>query len=134
MLMAGFLTVLFYSRRNPGQVITGRMGAKLGSVCGGIAFATVAIINSVAALTSSGAAQMRESILKAQQQYVEILQQIAVRNPNPQNQQLIDYFRSPDALPVFFAMWLFSLLVWCVLFATLGGVIGGVISRKQTRM
>jgi hypothetical protein len=134
MVLGGFLCVLFYVRRFPTEQVTAGAGAKLGSVAGGLGFALTALINSVGGLTSAGSGQLREALLKAQQQYVQILQQFVNRNPSPQGQQMVDYFRSPDSLSVFFAMVLCSMLIFYLAFSTLGGVLAAVVVKRRRRL
>lgn len=126
MIVAGILSVLFYRRRNPVAELTPSIGAKLGAVSGIIGFAMFSILMAVGLLLGRSGGQLRTSLIQA-------VQQSAARSPDPQVQQMFEYFKTPAGLALIIAMGLvITFLVFLVLSAA-GGALGAVLLRRKQR-
>ena len=91
MLIGGSLSVVFYRRRIPVASVTPGMGARLGMVSrilGGGIFAVAARRSAPCCSTPGTASAGR---------LIEVVEQAAARNPDPQAQQAVEFFKSPKA-------------------------------------
>jgi hypothetical protein len=123
---AGFLAVAFYRRRAPENAIHAKTGARLGAVCSFFCFGMWTMLESVKILVLHEGGEIRRNLL-------DLIQQTAARNPDPQLQQGLDYLRSPGGL-VFLMVFLliFGLATFLVL-GTLGGALGGTVFGRRDR-
>lgn len=125
LLAGGFLSVALYRRRRPGTITAG-MGARLGLVTGGLGFAIFSIIRGAGILIFHTGARLHQEMLQA-------LDQAAARNPDPQAQAVLQYFKSPEGLTLVIALALVATFISFLLLSTLGGVLGGVTLGKKSR-
>lgn len=125
LLAGGFLSVALYRRRRPGTITAG-MGARLGLVTGGLGFAMFSIIRGAGILIFHTGARLHQEMLQA-------LDQAAARNPDPQAQAVLQYFKSPEGLTLVIALALVATFISFLLLSTLGGVLGGVTLGKKSR-
>lgn len=126
MLVAGFLGVVLYRRRDPESNVTARMGARLGLVCGAWAFGICAVIAGIATAFAGSRPEFRAQVLEQITQY-------AARNPSPQAQQLIEYVKTPDGLTVLMMLGLIITGVAFLIFSSIGGAIGAALLKRKER-
>ncbi len=127
MLIGGGLSVVFYRRRNPVADITPGMGTRLGMASGILGGAMFALLVSVRTVMLHSWDRQREKL-------IELVEQTASRNPDPQAQQAMEFFKTPDGLMVLLASVLAVTLVGFVLFSGLGGALGAALLRRKKRL
>jgi hypothetical protein len=125
MLVGGFLAVALYRRRRPGAITAGT-GARLGLVSGGLGFAIFCVIEGAGMLIFHTGAHLHAEMLQA-------LDQAAARNPDPQAQAMLEYFKSSAGLPLAITLALVATFIGFLLLSTLGGLLGGVTLGKKGR-
>jgi hypothetical protein len=124
MLIGGSLSVVFYRRRIPVVHVTPGMGARLGmasGILGGIIFV---------ALLSIGTVLLR-AWDNVRDKLIEVVNQTAARNPDPQTQQALEFFKSPDGIVLLLITALIGTLLAFVIFSGLGGALGAVLLRRK---
>jgi len=124
MLVSGTIAVYLYRHRNPWANITAGSGAKLGIASGFFRSVIFGWAAAIMVLVSHAGDKVRAVIIQA-------LDQAAARNPDPEAQQVFQYFKSPQGLVtagICFAIFLF---VFFVLLAGAGGAIGAVLARRR---
>ena len=126
MLAAGSLAVVFYQRRNPATTLTPRMGAKLGLLSGTLGFGMFAIFTSVAMLISRSGGQLRATLL-------QMIEQSAARNPDPEVQQMMQYLKSPSGLVLVMILGLAVMFIIFLILSSIGGALGAVLLRRRER-
>ncbi len=119
-LAAGFLSVVFYRRRQPFFHLTSGAGAKLGALTGLLGYGIVGISLAVGAVAF-------HSWGKIHQQIVEAIQQAAAHSSDPQAQQIVEFFQTPAGFTLFLVMTLVAFLIS----AGVGGAIGGALLRRK---
>lgn len=125
-LLGGFMSVYFYRRREPTQFVTTGMGARLGAVAGGLAFFIFSIVVTSGTLFLHSGNRLRDAMMAS-------LQQAAARNPTPEAQQVLEYFRSPDGFAVLLAIFLVATLVIYLLLSMIGGIVAAGIAARRPR-
>jgi RNA polymerase subunit RPABC4/transcription elongation factor Spt4 len=108
LLTAGFLTVVFYRHRRPFTRLTAGIGMRLGAVSGSLGFGLLFW------------QRVRQSLLEG-------LQQAAARNPDPQAQQALEFFKTPAGMVVA----LIGMFLGFLLLSSLGGMIGAMLLRRK---
>ncbi len=116
----GFLAVAFYRRRRPLAQINPGIGARLGALGGGLGFAFLVIPVAIGIAVSHSWDQLHGEVLQA-------VKDAAARSPGPQAQQMIDFVNTPAG----FALLVAGSLITFLLFAAVGGAIGGAILRRS---
>lgn len=126
LLGAGFLSVVLYMRRVPGIAIRAGLGAAVGALSGLISFGVTAVTAAlrVALLHEGG------EIQKALHDMVE---QTAVRFPEPQYQPGLDFWRTPDGMIVLMIFLLLAFLVFFLILGSLGGALSGAVLGRRKR-
>jgi hypothetical protein len=109
MLIGGSLSVVFYRRRIPVANVTPGMGARLGMVSG---------------ILGGGIFSVRAKL-------IEVVEQTAARNPDPQTQQALEFFKSPDGIVLLLTTALIGALIAFVIFSGLGGALGAAFLRRK---
>jgi preprotein translocase subunit SecG len=76
---------------------------------------------------------LRISVQRAQYQdfMVKQIQQISAQNPDPQAQQLLQWFTTPDGLIAFTAFALVTLLLLCLALGSGSGALLGALKKKK---
>jgi hypothetical protein len=64
---------------------------------------------------------------------MEGMQQAAARNPDPQAQQVMEFFKTPQGIVVLLTICLIGVLLAFVIFSGLGGAIGAALLRRKER-
>lgn len=127
MLFSGILAVLLYVRRVPGVTPTPGMGAKLGAISGAIGFAIFAIFTAIEALVFHAGGELRTALLQA-------IQQSAARSSDPQAREMIEYLKTPPGLALVMAIGLVVTLIAFLVFSSVGGAIGAMLSKRRDRL
>jgi len=120
MLAAGFLSVLFYRRRNPRVRPSARVGARLGGAAGVIALAVF-----------FGASVYNGFLREMLSQAVTLLYS---KRADPTLRDALDgyieFLKRPEGL----GAWLFCMALFFFAFFVIGGVLGGaILGRRDTR-
>ncbi len=126
MLIGGSLSVIFYRRRNPVANITPAMGSRLGmasGVLGGCIFAVLLFAGTV----------MLHAWDQIRRKVIELVEQTAARNPDPQTQQAMEFFKTEQGIALLVTSALVGTLVAFVIFSGLGGALGAALLRRKQR-
>jgi hypothetical protein len=126
MLIGGSLSAVLYQRRNPVANITPGMGLRLGmasGVLGGCVFSVMVCIQAV----------MRHEWGEIRQKVLEVVEQAAARNPDPQAQQAMEFFRTDRGIVLIMTSGLVITLIALVILSGLGGALGAVFLRRKAR-
>jgi hypothetical protein len=124
MLIGGTLSVVFYRRRIPLANVTPGMGARLGMISGILGGSIFVTLLSIGTMVLHAWDTIRGKL-------IEIVEQTAARNPDPQTQQALEFFKSPDGIVLLLASALIGTLVAFVIFSGLGGALGAVLLRRK---
>jgi hypothetical protein len=124
MLIGGSLSVVFYRRRIPVANITPGMGARLGMLSGILGACIFAVLLSLGTLLFHAWDTIRGKLM-------EIVEQTAARNSDPQTLQALEFFKSPQGIMMLLSMALLGTLLAFVIFSGLGGALGAVLLRKK---
>lgn len=124
MLIGGSLSVVFYRRRIPVANVTPGMGARLGMVTGVLGSAIFAALLSIASMVFDAWDGIRQKL-------IEVVEQTAARNPDPQAQQALEFFKSPQGMVVLLTSALIGIVVAFVIFSGLGGALGAALFRRK---
>jgi hypothetical protein len=120
MLASGFFSVVFYRRRTYFVRLTAGLGARLGAVSGALGFGVLIL------LLALGEPALH-SWEKLHQTMLDILERSLALNPNPQGEQIIALFKTPEGFTVAMIM----VLVAFVISSGVGGALGAVLLRKK---
>jgi hypothetical protein len=124
MLIGGSLSVVFYRRRIPVANVTPGMGARLGMMSGVLGGGIFAALFSIGTVVLHAWDTIREKL-------IAIVEQTAARNPDPQTQQALEFFKSPDGIMLLLATALIGTLMAFVIFSGLGGALGAALLRRK---
>ncbi len=126
MLIGGSLSVVFYRRRNPLANITPGMGSRLGMASGVLGGCIFTLLLSAGTVVLHAWDQIRQKV-------IELVEQAAARNPDPQAQQAMEFFKTPQGIALLVTSALVATLVGFVIFSGLGGALGAVLLRRKER-
>jgi hypothetical protein len=124
MLAAGFLSVYFYHRRNPLTGLTVGLGARLGAISGALGFGILGIASAVATSVFHSGGEIREIMLKAVQQY-------ASRNPDPQMQQILEFYNSRQGFVLMLMVGSIMMFILFLALSSMGGIIGAAVLKRK---
>jgi hypothetical protein len=124
MLIGGSLSVVFYRRRVPVANVTPGMGARLGMVSGILGGGIFAALLSVGTTLFHAWDSVRAKL-------IEVVEQTAARNQDPQTQQALEFFKSPDGIVLLLTTALIGALIAFVIFSGLGGALGAAFLRRK---
>ncbi len=124
MLIGGSLSVVFYRRRIPVANVTPGMGARLGMVSGILGGGIFAALLSIGTILFHAWDTIRGKL-------IEVVEQTAARNPDPQAQQALEFFKSSDGIVLLLATAVIGTLVAFVIFSGLGGAMGAALLRRK---
>ena len=124
MLIGGSLSVVFYRRRIPVAHVTPGVGARLGMVSGLLGGGIFAALLSLGTMLFRGWDNIREKL-------IEVVEQTAARNPDPQTRQAMEFLKSPQGIVLLLSMALIGTLVAFVIFSGLGGALGAALLRRK---
>jgi hypothetical protein len=125
-LAAGALSVLLYRRRRPNTDLTPGTGARLGAASGVIGFGLAAVLLAVSVVLFHTGGELRGLLLDA-------VQQQAARNPNPEAQQVLAFFKSPEGFAVIMIVGLVMMFLAVLIFSSIGGALGASLLRRKDR-
>lgn len=124
MLIGGSLSVVFYRRRIPVAQVTPGMGARLGMVSGILGGGIFAALLSIGTMLFHAWDSIRAKL-------IAVVEQTAARNPDPQAQQAMEFFKSPEGIVLLLTTALIGTLIAFVIFSGLGGVLGAALLRRK---
>ncbi len=124
LLAAGFLSVYFYRRRNPFVHLSLKLGARLGAISGVLGFGITAIASATAMAVLHSGGEIHALMLKAVQQYVS-------RNSDPQMQQVLEFYASPQGFIVMLVVGSIMMLILFLTLSSMGGVIGAAVLKRK---
>jgi len=122
---AGFLAVALYRRRNPEIAVHARAGARLGAISGFFCAGITAILGTLRVAILHEGGKIRAFLLDTVQQ--------AGRNPDPDLQASLDFFRSPTGLALMLVFLFILVLIVLILLGMLGGALGGAGLGRRDR-
>lgn len=120
MLASGFFSVIFYRRRTYFVRLTAGLGARLGAVSGALGFGVLMLLLAL----SDPAFHSWE---KLHQTMLDIIERSLALNPNPQGDQVVAFFKTPEGFTVAMIMMLVAFLIS----SAVGGALGAVLLRKK---
>jgi hypothetical protein len=126
MLVGGSLSVVFYRRRSPAASITPGMGSRLGMASGVLGGCIFTVLLSARTIVLHEWGQVRDKAL-------EVVAQAAARNPDPQAQQALEFFKTDQGIALLVTSALVGTLVAFVIFSGLGGALGAALLRRKQR-
>ena len=124
MVIGGSLSVVFYRRRVPVANVTPGMGARLGMVSGILGGGIFAALLSIGTVVLRAWESIRAKL-------IGIAEQTAARNPDPQTQQALEFFKSPEGIVLLLTTALIGTLMAFVVFSGLGGALGAALLRRK---
>ena len=124
MVIGGCLSVVFYRRRNPVANVTPGMGARLGMVAGILGGGIFAALLSVGTMLFHAWNGVRGKL-------IEVVEQAAARNPDPEARQALEFFKSPDGIVLLLTTAVIGTLIAFVIFSGLGGALGAALLRRK---
>jgi hypothetical protein len=125
-LAAGALSVLLYRRRHPNANLTAGAGARLGAASGIIGFGIACALLAASIVLFHSAGELRGLLMEA-------VQQSAARNPGPQAEQLLQFFRSPQGFAIVLIAGLVMMFLAVLLFSSVGGALGASLLRRKQK-
>ena len=126
MLGGGMLAVVIYRRQHLSSITAG-LGARLGAMAGLMGFVIFGLLSLVQMLAMRGSGQLRAAMEQA-------LKASAARSGNPEAQQMLQQFLTPEGMRLLIVLGIVLMLVLFVAVSTLGGAVAGAISRyRETR-
>ena len=127
MLGGGVLVVIIYRRRQHLQQMSAGMGARLGAMAGLMGFVIFGLLSLVQILSLRGSGQLRTALEQA-------LKTSAERSGNPEAQQMLQQFLTPEGMRLLIALGIVLMLVLFVAASSLGGAIAAtVVGKRETR-
>jgi len=120
MMVAGFLSVVFYRRRTALTRFTAGLGARLGALCGLLASGGLALSVAVAATVFHQGERMRDGVLN-------LMQQSMARISSPPPPEVMAMFKTPLGV----ALLGVALITVTVAFSVLGGLLGAVLLGRR---
>jgi len=122
MLAGGAAAVSIYPKRQPNDVVTTGMGARLGSVTGVFGFAVFAIFSALGMLIGGGA--IREVLRRS-------MEQAARNNPDPRAQEIMQRLTSPEGMAMIVTITMIALFFAFVIFSAAGGALWAAMQPRN---
>jgi hypothetical protein len=126
MLASGFLCVILYRRRAPFVNLTPGLGARLGAISGMLGFGIFVVFTAVATTIFHSGNELRNALTEA-------IRQSAARNSDPQAQQVLEFFKTPEGMAVVLGLGLAFLFVIFLALSSLGGALSAALLRGKQR-
>lgn len=127
MLGGGMLGVVIYRRRQRLAYITSGMGARLGAMAGLMGFVIFGLLSLVQMLAMRGSGQLQAALEQA-------LKASAARSGNPEAQQMVQQFLTPEGMRTLIILGIVLMLVLFLALSTVGGAIAAALTgKKETR-
>jgi hypothetical protein len=112
--LAGILSVRFFRKGAPELQVPPRLGFRLGALTGLFLFGMLVLVSTVSIAAQGGSDEFRQRML-------DIIRHYQAANPDPQAQQIYQYFQTPQG---FVVMTLFGMLVTCIIMVVVSGLAG----------
>jgi len=125
-LAAGALSVLLYRRRHPTANLTPGMGARLGAASGIIGFGIASALLAISMALFHSGGELRALLMDA-------VQQSAARNPGPQAEQILQFFKSPQGFAVILIAGMVMMFLAVLIFSSVGGALGAWLLRRKEK-
>jgi hypothetical protein len=122
MLASGFFSVVFYRRRSYFVSLTAAMGARLGAVSGALGFGLLILLLALGEPAFHSWEKIHQTML-------DILERSLALNPNPQGDQIVAFFKTPEG----FTLAMIMVFVAFLISSGVGGALGAVLLRKKER-
>ncbi|HEY6937456.1 MAG TPA: zinc ribbon domain-containing protein [Terriglobales bacterium] len=127
MFCGGILAVAIYNRRQHLGFISAGMGARLGAMAGLMGFVIFGLLSLVQMLAMRGTGQLRAALEQA-------LKASAAHSGNPEAQQMMQQFLTPEGMRLLLALGIVLMLVLFVALSSLGGAIAAtIVGKRETR-
>ncbi len=120
--LAGVLAVRLYRRQTYTRQLSQQQGFRLGALAGLFAFVMLVVVRSVTIALFGGGDELRQAMIDG-------IHRAQTANPDPQAQQFLQYFLTPQGMAVMAA---FGLIFMCVVFVLLAGL-GGLFASRTAR-
>jgi len=127
MLIGGSLSVVLYRRRIPVANITAGMGSRLGMASGVLGGCIFTVLLCVGTIMFNAWDEIHEKVIK-------LVEQAAARNPDPQTQQAVEFFKTTPGLALLVTSGFVAILVAFVVISGLGGALGAALLRRKERL
>jgi hypothetical protein len=122
LLPANLLWAISRYRRSRPAAISSGQGASMGTVMGLLSFAFFLVFFLVTVSFQHG--QYREIMITR-------IHEIAAQNPDPQTQQMLQWFATPDGLVTFTAIALVTILLICLVIGTGTGALAVALGKDR---
>jgi zinc ribbon protein len=127
MLGGGMLAVVIYRRRQQFPGLTTGTGARLGARAGLMGFVIFGLLSLVQVASLRGSGQLRAALEQA-------LKASAAHSGNPEAQQMVQQFLTPEGMRLLIALGIVLMLVLFVAVSSLGGAIAAALTgNRETR-
>jgi hypothetical protein len=126
MLIGGSLSVVFYRRRSPVANITPGIGTRLGLVSGVLGGCVFSVMVCVQAFLRHDWGEIRQKV-------VEVIEQAAARNPDPQAQQAVEFLKTDQGVALIMTSGMVIMLIALVVLSGLGGALCAAVLRRRSR-
>jgi hypothetical protein len=123
MPLVGILAVRFYRSGAFVRSISSQQGFRLGALSGFFSFAMLSFVSAIAVVGPGGQAEFRNRML-------EVVRQYQAANPDPQAQQVFQYFQTSQGMTV---MIIGGMLFMCVIFVVVAGLTGMISASVANR-
>ncbi|PYV55931.1 MAG: hypothetical protein DMG91_10880 [Acidobacteria bacterium] len=124
MVTSGLLTIIIYRSRAPEFGLSVGAGTRLGALSGLIGSAVFAVLATVGVAVFHLSAMLREKML-------ESIQQAAARSSDPQAQQAVEFFKTPQGLVTSLIVAAIFMFVAFIVLSAAGGAVGALLMRKK---
>lgn len=118
------LAVMIYRRRQHLGPMTAALGARLGAMAGLMGFVIFGLLSLVQMLAMRGTGQLQTALEQA-------LKASAARSGNPEAQQMVQQFLTPQGMRTLLVLGILLMLVLFLAASSLGGTIAAVLSGKK---
>jgi hypothetical protein len=123
MPLVGILAVRFYRSGAFVRSISSQQGFRLGALSGFFSFAMLSFVSAITVVGLGGQTEFRNRML-------EVVRQYQAANPDPQAQQVFQYFQTAQGMTV---MIIGGMLFMCVVFVVVAGLTGMISASLANR-
>jgi hypothetical protein len=124
MVTSGLLAIIIYRSRAPESALSVGAGTRLGALSGLIGSAVFAVLATLVVGVFHLGPMLREKML-------ESIQEAAARSSDPQAQQAVEFFKTPQGFATSLIVAAIFLFVAFVVLSAAGGAIGALVMRKK---
>lgn len=127
-LVAGFLSVLFYRRKTPTLTLTLGVGARLGALSGIVGYVASMAFLAVGTSAFRAGGEVHKKLLTV------LAEHAPAPGSDPQLQQMLDFYKTSQGFTVMMIIGLVMAFAAFLLLASLGGVIGAALLRRKANL